>query len=133
MWVKYAGLEKEVKPSVVGRNTHAVWVILGTVNNGRKKSVAGILGTQSTLTLLPVNGASEEENALIVGAISIIETMLSSNVTKASALTGSNIFIAHTKLLPGSRNFSRTIGSFIDGKVQAETLNVALADNTAES
>ena len=115
MWAKYAGREKEVKAGVVGINTHAVWVILGTVNNGKKKNVAGTLGTQSTLTLLPVKGTSGEENALIVGKTSRTETMLSSNVTKASALTGSNIFMAHTKLLPGSRNFSRTIGSFMDG------------------
>ena len=33
--VNSAGQEKEVRPDVSGRNTHAAWVTLGTVNNGK--------------------------------------------------------------------------------------------------
>jgi hypothetical protein len=133
MKAKYAGREKFAKPGEVGRNTHTVWVTLGTVNNGKKKTVAGTLGTQSTLMLLPVNGTSADENALTWGATSRTATSLSSNVIKASALTGSNIFMAQTKSFPGSRNFPWNIISFMDGEVHLEALNVAVTDNIAES
>ncbi len=41
-------------PAEVGRNTQVAFVTLGTVNSGKKNFVDKPLGTQSTLTLLPV-------------------------------------------------------------------------------
>jgi hypothetical protein len=126
---KEAGCEKEVKSDAEGRNTHEVFVTLGTVNKGKKNTADGALGTQSTLMLLPVNATSGDENDFMLSETSRIETAVSSKVRKSEALTGSNIFKAQTKLLPGS---SKPIGSFMEVEVHVEEFNKTLPDKTTD-
>ena len=63
METKYAGCEKEDNPEVDGRNLHDALVTFDAVNNGTKNSVAGGIGTQSKLMLLPAKDTLGEENA----------------------------------------------------------------------
>jgi hypothetical protein len=76
----WAGCEKEVKPTVAGRNTHEALVTLAAVNSGKKNTVEGEDGTQLRLKLLPVNGKSSGEKACTVGKTSTTETATSTMV-----------------------------------------------------
>jgi hypothetical protein len=49
-----AGCASGDRPAEVGKNMQVAFVTLGTVNRGKKNFVDKPLGTQSTLTLLPV-------------------------------------------------------------------------------
>jgi hypothetical protein len=76
---------------------------LDPVNSGKKKLTDGTSGVQSMLTLLPVNGESEDEIDCMKGATSRTETATSSNVTTTSVMGGSTNFKDQTKSLAGSK------------------------------
>ncbi len=85
---KYAGCENDSKPGVIGRNTHDALVILGIVNNGRMKLVAGGIGMHSNLMLLPRNETELDENDCKMGVMSITDTATSLNMITNSVIAG---------------------------------------------
>ena len=77
MATKYARCEKDDNPEVDGRNVHDAFVTFVAVNSGTKKVVAGGMGTQSKLMLLPVKDTLGEENACMIGDTSETDTATS--------------------------------------------------------
>jgi hypothetical protein len=86
---------------------------LDTVNSGKKKLTDGTIGVQSMLTLLPVNGESEDEIDCMKGATSRTETATSSNVTTTSVMGGSTNFKDQTKSLAGSKPNGNLTGGHV--------------------
>ena len=88
METKCAGCEKEDNPEVDGRNLHDALVTFDAVNNGTKNSVAGGIGTQSKVMLLPVKDTLGEENPCIIGDTSKTDTATSLKVITMSVIDG---------------------------------------------
>ena len=85
---KSAGCENGDKPGDAGKNTQDAFVTLGMVNRGRKKVADGPLGTQSMLTIPPVNGTSANEKPSTTGATSRTATSTSSMGIEILTMSG---------------------------------------------
>ena len=107
---------------------HEVFVMLATVNSGRKNAVDGGEGEHSRLTFPPLKGMRGEDNARMVGSMSRTETATSPKVTNTSEVAGSIILRAQIKSLAG---FTRPTGTFMDGDVHTDEFNVAFAETIA--
>jgi hypothetical protein len=88
MATKYAGCENDDNPEVDGKNVHDALVTFEAVNSGKKKVVAGGMGTQSKLMLLPVKDTLGEENACMIGDTSKTDTATSLKVITMSVIDG---------------------------------------------
>jgi hypothetical protein len=113
----------------MGINTQEVFVMLGTVNSGKKNFVKGSNGSQSTTTMLPVNGTSGEEKAAMVKETSRTETDTSPKVIE-SLMAGSSSFKDQKKPLEGL-----TASGWICVNVEDhfDSLNVACTDATTDT
>ncbi len=97
------------------------------VNSGKKKTAVELLGTQSTVILLPVNDTSGEEKACMTGNTSRTETVMLSKVVQTLVIAGSSSFKAQTKSLAGG---SLPGSNWMDGHVHVEALKIACTDAT---
>ena len=128
MKVKLAGWEKEVRLESAGTNRQEVFVMLATVNSGRKNAVDGGEGEQSRLKFPPLKGTMVEDNAWMVGSMSRTETVTSPKVTNTSEVAGMTILSAQMKSLAGS---ARPTGTFMDGNVHTDEFRVAFDETIA--
>ncbi len=103
---KCTGCENEIKPAAVGKNTHDAFVTLDAVNNGKKKLVAGGIGTQSKPIVLPENETLGDVNDCMIGETSNTETSTSLKAITRSVIAGSTSLMFHLKPFAGLNELS---------------------------